>query len=406
MLWILYDFVMRLMAATASAGSMFSEKLALRNRGLKEQEIPQLSRTLWIHAASLGEFEQGKSILDGLRVRYPDKTLVLTFFSSSGYEKRKDYPAADHVFYLPYDRVHSMRKFIEKIDPDLVIIVKYEFWFNWLRIMEEKGVPYIFISAVFRHDQFFFRKGLSKIRDLLQKAEQIFVQNESSAQLLSRFHFQNITVAGDTRVDRTLEITGESFHSKIIETWRGDSFCVIAGSTWPPEERWLSQCYRTFPGWKWIIAPHEVNTSHIQEVKNRFGSDAMTLTEAEESNIVDTFSVLIIDRIGLLSRIYRYGDIAIIGGGEGTGIHNTLEPAAYGIPVIFGRKYDKFQEAVDFIEMGAARSVDSEKELASALESLSSPDTRENIKLDLQAYFKKQSGATGLILQHIKNILQ
>lgn len=406
MLWILYDFVMSLMAAIASAGSMFSEKLALRNQGLKEQEIPQLSRTLWIHAASLGEFEQGKSILDGLRVRYPDKTLVLTFFSSSGYEKRKDYPAADHVFYLPYDRARSMRKFVEKIDPDLVIIIKYEFWFNWLKIMRAKGVPYIFISAVFRPDQFFFRKGFGKIRNLLQKAEQIFVQNESSAQLLSRFHFQNITIAGDTRVDRTLEITRESFYSKIIEAWRADSFCVIAGSTWPPEERWLSQCSRIFPDWKWIIAPHEVNATHIAEVKKKFGSDAVTLTEAEEKDEINEFSVLIIDRIGLLSRLYRYGDIAVIGGGAGAGIHNTLEPAAYGIPVIFGRKYDKFQEAVDFIEMGAARSVDSEKELAAALKSLSSPEARESIKVDLQEYFKKQSGATGLILQHIKNILQ
>lgn len=409
MLWILYEFVMRLIAMIASAAGLFSKKLALRNHGLNHQKIPQLRESIWIHAASLGEFEQGKSIIDGLRRQYPDRIMVLTFFSSSGFEKRKDYPAVDHVFYLPYDRFRSMQKFVDRINPDLVIIIKYEFWFNWLRIMKQRGISYMFISALFRPDQFFFKNGFTKIRTLLQDAERIFVQNEPSARLLSRFHFQNVTVAGDTRVDRTIEITQEDFRSLVIERWLRDRFCVIAGSSWPPEEKWLAQCYDLFPDWRWIIAPHEVHSSHIFDIKKLFGEDALTLTEAEkildEGRSIDDVPVLIIDRIGLLSRLYRYGNIALIGGGMGAGIHNTLEPAAYGLPVIFGKKYKKFQEAVDFIEVGAAQSIGSENELVAALRFLSPAEVRENIRSQLKHYFEKQSGATNLILQQIKNIL-
>lgn len=408
MLWIFYDFAMFIMTLVARAGGMFSGKLKLRNRGLRDQKIPSLQNCIWIHAASLGEFEQGKSIIDGLRAQYPEKKLVLTFFSASGYEKRYDYANVDHVFYLPYDRYRGMKNFVSALNPELVVIVKYEFWFNWMRILRRKGIPYIFVSAVFRPDQFFLKKGFGPFREVLKSSEYLFVQNQSSVDVLSEFGFDNVVLKGDTRVDRTIEIVSEDYTSPEIEKWMGTDYCVIAGSSWPPEEKWISSIYKNFPEWKWIIAPHEVNENHIRDIKSLFGDDVVTFSDllsgecpTDDQNV----PILLIDQIGLLSRLYRYGDVAVIGGGMGAGIHNTLEPAAYGIPVVFGKKYENFQEAIDFVEMDVARSVESGTQLAAALQYFSGEEKRDQVKNLLHKYFENHSGATESILQQIKKIL-
>lgn len=415
-----YRFWMRILARLAGPAGALNGKLARRNRGLKNQRVPSLRKTIWIHAASLGEFEQGKMVIDGLRQRYPDRTIVLTFFSPSGYEKRKDYPAADHVFYLPYDTPGAMKEFVEKLDPSLVVIIKYEFWFTLLGILRDRRIPYVFVSAVFREDQYFFKKGFAPFRALLQSASRIFVQNEASRQLLRKWDFKNVVLTGDTRLDRTIEIRKEAFSMEILEEWKAGRFCFIAGSTWPPDEKLLASVFRKYSNWKWIIAPHEVHRGHIEQLSSMFGEKAVTLSRAEaerSAGKTDLLArpVLIIDRIGILSRLYRYGDLAYIGGGFGAGIHNTLEPAAYGLPLVFGPEYEKFQEALDFQEAGAAKVIGRKgdrnvaklsEDLVKILATMSEPEKRESVRQELNRYFMKHAGSTALILRDIKHILR
>ncbi len=407
MTYFIYRYVMQLVAFVAGKSGSLNDKLNRRNQGLRRQIIPDFRSSIWVHCASLGEFEQGKMLVDALRNQYPEKKLVLTFYSASGYEKIKDYEKVDSVLYLPYDVPVKMATLMDNLRPELVIFVKYEFWFTLLDGLIKREIPFVFVSSIFRQDQYFFKRGFKSLLDRILKANHIFVQNSTSRELLSEVGYNAVTVAGDTRIDRVIELRNQNFSWGSLETWKGDALCVIAGSTWPEDEKMLVNSFGSFPEWKWIIAPHEIAKDHLDKLRGLLGNQAVFLSDLGnlEDLIPNEKNVLVIDRIGLLSVLYRYGDIAYIGGGMGSGIHNTLEPAVYGLPLIFGPKYTKFQEAVDFYQLGVARVVNNENEMIAAFNYYGDPERRHDIGLILQDYFNEYSGATQKIISTIKNLI-
>lgn len=407
MVYFIYRNLMRIIPSLLKWAGIFNAKLEKRNLGLANQVVPVLDGCIWIHSASLGEFEQGKRVIDALRIHFPQKLLVLTFFSSSGFDKRKDYSGVDYVLYLPYDSPKEMDAMVRNLRPELVVFVKYEFWFNLLDTLCRDKIPYIFISSVFSSEQYLFRPPFQSLLQKLRCSRHIFVQNQTSWDVLQNHGFQAVTLAGDTRIDRVIELRRESFDHPNIRKWIGDAFCVVVGSSWPADEELLSQCIGRFPDWKWLIAPHELGHELRIDINKRLGHKISFLSDMEKNDQPETLSnaVLVIDRIGLLSRIYRYGDIAYIGGGFGAGIHNTLEPAVYGLPLIFGPKYEKFQEAIDFIELKAAEMITTSQELHTSLELYSDDFTRKEIRIKLNRYFDENQGATELIMKTIENTL-
>lgn len=406
MMFSIYKGFAKLFSGLAGLVTRGQGKLSKRNCGLKNQTVPALGNSLWVHCASLGEFEQGKRVIDALRMRYPNKKLVLTFYSSSGYEKKKDYKLVDHVLYLPYDTPQAMVAFVAALNPELVVFIKYEFWFTLLDVLHKRDVPFVFVSSVFRSDQYLFRRVFRPLLNKILNARHIFVQNISSKTLLSKHGYQNVTVAGDTRVDRVIEVKESEFTWSALEQWRKESVCVIAGSTWSEDEKLLVQAMSVFPGWKWIIAPHEIDRPHIKELEVLLGEESVFLSSCGmDAEIPSEKSVLVIDQIGLLSVLYRYGDIAYVGGGLGAGIHNTLEPTVYGLPVVFGSNYQKFQEAVDFCNLKAARVVTTTSELVEALKYFEEKEHRIEIREILENYFRKHEGATDKILSSLEKII-
>lgn len=380
----------------------FNDKLNLRNQGLKTQSVQPLKQSIWIHAASLGEFEQGKPVIDLIKAHYPNVPLVLTFFSASGYEKRKNYEQADGVYYLPYDTQSSMTSFIDKIQPKAVVFIKYEFWFNALQILKKRNINYYFISTVFRPDQYFFKTWGKPFLGLVAGAEILFVQNKSSQLLLNEHGIENVRVAGDTRIDRVLELVEQPFEHREIAEFTRDHFTVIAGSTWPADEELLLQAIDHFSDWKWILAPHEISSTAIQVLMDGLGPRLQLLSKFNSS--VEC-QVLVIDSVGLLSRIYRYGQMAYIGGGFGAGIHNTLEPLVYQLPVLFGPKYSKFPEAKAIIEHQMGASITSASTLIDGFTKFANDDAQFRVKAKIAEYIGENAGASGKILAELSEKL-
>lgn len=407
MTYFIYRYVMRLVAFVAGYAGGLNNKLRRRNEGLRNQTIPLFDSCIWIHCASLGEFEQGKMLVDGLRNQYPDKKLVLTFFSASGYEKIKGYKKVDKVLYLPYDTPGRMASMVDSLRPELVVFIKYEFWYSLLNELVKRKISFVFVSAVFRREQYFFKRGFRSLRGRILKATHIFVQNQMSKELLAEFGYYAVTVAGDTRIDRVIALKNQDYSWDSLEKWKDNTLCVVAGSTWPDDERELIPATRSFPRWKWIIAPHEITKDHLDMLRGLLGKQAVFLSEltSVDDPIPQEKKVLVIDRIGLLSVLYRYGDIAYVGGGMSSGIHNTLEPSVYGLPLVFGPKYEKFQEAVDFYQRGAARVVHNTNGMIAAFNYYDDSDRRYGIKLILQDYFDEHSGATEKIINLLNHII-
>lgn len=397
---------MKVVAFLATHAGFVGPKIQARNQGLAEQHVPHFDQCLWVHCASLGEFEQGKVLVDALRAQFPKKKIVLTFFSSSGYEKRKNYGMVDSVLYLPYDTPESMEELIGQINPQLVVFIKYEFWFTLLDSLSKRDIPFVFVSAVFRPSQYLFFPLFSSLKQRILKAEHIFVQNNESLDLLRSHGYDSVTVAGDTRIDRVLEIRKQTFEWAALDDWVRGHTVVIGGSTWPKDESFISLVISQYPGWKWILAPHDISPGHMDQIRTVFGDSLLFYTELEESRpMADDVHILIIDQIGLLSSLYRYGHIAYIGGGHGAGIHNTLEPAVYGLPLIFGPRYTKFQEAVDFTLNDTARVIRSKSELATALDHFSQPSVQDKVARLHRAYFDHRSGAVDQIMNTITEII-
>ncbi|MCD0486609.1 3-deoxy-D-manno-octulosonic acid transferase [Pedobacter sp. MC2016-14] len=405
MLW-LYNFGIFFYGLLINAFAQFNPKAKLFVEGRKNL-FPQISkkiisgdRTIWFHFASLGEFEQGRPVLERIKKQYYNKKIVITFFSPSGYEIRKNTPLADAVFYLPMDTPSNAKKFIDLVNPELVIFTKYEYWHNYFRILHERSVPLFMISAIFRPSQVFFKWYGRFNRKTLSYVTHFFVQNQESKLLLENIGIKNISLSGDTRFDTVTLNTEKSAPNNSIEAFIAAAPTLIAGSTWPADETLLSQLIKKQPDWKLIIAPHEIDPGHIDQIQMLFPQAVKY--SALPKHQTHSAQVLIIDNIGLLSSLYQYGLVSYIGGGFGAGIHNTLEAAAFALPVIFGPNYQKFQEAKDLIALKAANSVQNIEELAQAFE-IYANDTKYGVIA--KSYVSKKTGATNGILQAVEKFL-
>jgi 3-deoxy-D-manno-octulosonic-acid transferase len=324
-------------------------------------KVDRKAKYIWIHAASLGEFEQGRPIIEEIKRRHPEYKILLTFFSPSGYEVRKDYPLADIVCYLPFDKKRNVKKFLKFIQPEMAIFIKYEFWYNFVSALYTKNIPVYMVSAIFRKSQIFFKWYGMDMRKLLKRYACICVQDHVSANLLKSIDITNVAICGDTRFDRVLDVQKQAKKLNVVEAMAKKAAAehekiFVAGSSWPKDEDVIMPYFNITTDLKMIIAPHEISEAHLKYIESNLHRPHIRYSEAIPE-VMDEYDCLIIDSIGMLSSVYRYGQIAYVGGGFGVGIHNVLEAAVYDIPVIFGPNFKKFREAQQLIEKGGAYSV-------------------------------------------------
>ncbi|AXG69685.1 3-deoxy-D-manno-octulosonic acid transferase [Kordia sp. SMS9] len=345
----------------------FNTKLGLFVAGRKlvfktlANQISATDKVIWFHTASLGEFEQGLPVLEALKEKYPDHKFVLTFFSPSGYEVKKDSGVADVITYLPLDTKANARNFVKLVHPELVIFVKYEFWPNYLAALKKQHIHTISISTIFRSSQVFFKFYGSWMRKSLRAFDHIFVQDETSQQLLKRINFTDVTISGDTRFDRVLEILDRDNSLSFIENFKNNTTTIVIGSSWQEDEAiFVPFINASAEDCKFIIAPHNIKSQEIEKLKNSIKKSTVLFSEMEQHTDLSQFEVFIVDTIGILTKVYSYADIAYVGGGMGTtGLHNTLEPAVFGIPVVVGKNFTGFKEAEDLVQLGGVLSVNS-----------------------------------------------
>lgn len=357
-------------------------------------------KVVWIHAASLGEFEQGRPVIEKIREQQPEYKILVTFYSPSGYEIRKNYAGADYIFYLPIDTPGNAKKFLDVAHPEIAIIVKYEFWLNLLSELKRRGVRTYLISAIFRRNSIFFRSYGSIWRQALDSFEQMFVQNEESKELLHEIGFDNVVVAGDTRFDRVAEIARNVKKVPIVERFKGDSPLFVAGSTWGPDEEILQTLINDNPQIKFVVAPHEMENSRIERIIAQTKGGAVRYTQCNEVSDFSKTQVLILDTIGILSSVYGYATWSYIGGGFGVGIHNTLEAATFGLPIAFGPNYQKFKEARDMVALGAATKVESAEDLSAWFAPLRDDKSAlQRAGSAAKSYTQRNQGATSLIMK-------
>jgi 3-deoxy-D-manno-octulosonic-acid transferase len=360
---------------------------------------------IWVHCASLGEFEQGRPVIEAIHQQYPEYQIFLTFFSPSGYEIRKNYELAEYIFYLPADTKRNALKLIGVVRPEKAFFVKYEFWFNYINELKKQNIPLYLISAIFRVDQLFFKNSPwgKWYRQMLSGFSHFFVQDEQSVELLNSIGLKNVTKVGDTRFDRVAEIVRNGKNISIIEKFKGNSLLVVAGSTWKPDEKLLVQYLHNYPEVKFIIAPHETRKRNIDRLINLLKSSVICYTEATEATVMNK-QVMIVDTMGILSSVYKYADLAYIGGGFGVGIHNTLEAAIFGIPIMFGPNFLKFNEANILVKLGIAFPVVDFSSLETVLNSLLNDTERRTLIWQKSITFTNENiGATPLILNNVFN---
>ena len=406
---VIYNILIQLFPVVIFVSSVFGNtkaRLWLSGRKdifarIREQLKPNEKR-VWIHAASLGEFEQGRPLIEKIRKLYPEFKIFLTFFSPSGYEIRKNYSGADYVFYLPLDIRSNAKQFIDLVQPEKVLFIKYEFWYNYLTELKSRGIPVYLCSAIFRDNQVFFSWYGVWFRNMLSSFTWFFVQNKLSKSKLETIGFSNATITGDTRFDRVYDIATQSHEIETVQTFVGQRYCLVAGSTWQPDEELLSKYINDSQlPIVYIIAPHEIDGSHILRLENSIQKKSIRFSEIKNNPLTD-YQVLIIDNIGILSSLYRYGKVAYIGGGFGKGIHNILEAAAFGLPVIFGPNHNKFQEALDLVNQGGAFAISDFNSIKIRLDTLFT-DQKFLIESGLIAenFVKQNVGATDKILSHM-----
>lgn len=372
----------------------------LKNKILKD------NKTIWIHAASLGEFEQGLPVIEKLNATYPTYKILVTFFSPSGYEVKKDTAVADAVVYLPLDTRRNAKRFIETVNPVLAIFVKYEIWPNYLKELKEKQVPILLISAIFRKEQVFFKWYGGIMRKALQTFTHFFVQDENSVTLLKSIKLNNVTKSGDTRFDRVSEILEGGNNLSFMEHFKGNETCFVAGSTWPEDEEIIVKFINeTQNHLKFVLAPHNIKTDHIQSLKKSISKKAVLYTEIEHNDI-SSCEVLIINTVGLLTKIYSYAEIAYVGGAFATGLHNTLEPAVFGIPIIIGPEYKGFNEAEKLVAENGILVIRDYDEFTITLDNLLvNPEFLKNTGIINSNFVKENKGASVQIMAHIRRLL-
>lgn len=382
--------------------SFFNKKAFLLHKGQQDafnllcSKIDRNANYVWFHAASLGEFEQGRPVIEKLKLELPEVKIVLTFFSPSGYEVRKNYAGADVISYLPLDTYFNAKRFVTLVNPSKAIFIKYEFWPNYLTVLKDHNIPVYSISAIFRPTQIFFKSYGNWYRNLLSSFSHIFVQDKASNELLSNFQIDNSSIAGDTRFDRVVDLAQNASPIPLIELFlKGAQKVIVAGSSWPKDEELLVRFQKENPNFKLILVPHEIHEAHLSSIEKMLDVRSIRFTRADISTIHNN-DCLIVDTIGLLSSIYRYADVAYIGGGFGVGIHNTLEAAVWKVPVVFGPNFQKFREARELIEANGAKSISNFDELKSVFESYSQNKEAGN---NAGEYVLKNIGATTLILK-------
>ena len=404
-MFILYDIAMRLMSLVMRIAGLFSPKAKLWSDGRRKiidrikKEVTQGEEIAWFHAASLGEFEQGRPVIEAFRKKYPSYKIFLTFFSPSGYEIRKNYAGADYIFYLPVDTARNAYRFVSIVKPKTAVFIKYEIWANYLRFLSMSGCRTFLISAIFRPDSAFFKWYGGAYRRLLAYFEHIFVQNGQSEYLLGEAGFNNVSISGDTRFDRVWEIAAAAKKLPLVESFKSGSKVLVAGSTWKPDEDLLASLINESTDTKFIIAPHEIEDARIEKLRASIQRSSTRYTAHKEGDDISQFDVLFVDTIGILSSVYSYGEYAYIGGGFGVGIHNTLEAAAFGLPLAFGPNYHKFKEAADLISHGGASSVSSVEELSEWFTGLNGDkDLYEKASRSCADYVAEGRGATEVIM--------
>ena len=365
-------------------------------------KIDQKAKYLWFHAASLGEFEQGRPMIEYIRRTHPEYKIILTFFSPSGYEVRKDYKGADIVCYLPIDTPINAYRFVEKVRPCMAFFIKYEFWRNYLYNLHRRNIPVYSISSIFRPTQVFFRWYGGDYRHVLKYFTHLFVQNQQSKDLLAKIGLNNTTVVGDTRFDRVLDIFKAAKYLPLVEKFKDERLTLVAGSSWAPDEDLFIDYFNRHPEMKLIIAPHVVSEAHLIEIKSKLKRTSLPYSQATEEN-VNSADCLIIDGYGLLSSIYRYGEVAYVGGGFGVGIHNVLEAAVYGIPVLFGPNNEKFREARHLLDAKGGFEVKNQQVFDTLMDRFISDSTylQESGKA-AGDYVANNTGATEKVMQFLQ----
>jgi 3-deoxy-D-manno-octulosonic-acid transferase len=401
---LLYNLGVRFYFSLILAASFFNKKEHLWIKGRKKIDYQNFQKSAWFHFASLGEFEQGQPVLSSLRELHPGIKIVITFFSPSGYEIRKNTPFADAVYYLPLDTEANAHKFIDAIRPTMAVFTKYEYWYHFFNELHRRDIPLYIISGIFRPGQVFFKWYGGLHRKMLGFVTRFFVQDENSKLLLQQIGITNVSVSGDTRFDR---VWANAQHPKpfpLIREFKNKHKIFIAGSTWPEDEHLLAQLVEIYPRWKFIFAPHEITDEKINKFIGLLPANSAIKYSQLTTKKPQAYQTLIIDNIGMLSSLYQYGDIAYIGGGFGAGIHNTLEAAAFGLPVIFGPNYSKFKEAKDLIALQVGFSVSDSGGLKKTLAFLIEDEKRyHSISEKIKEYVEEHTGATETIMDYLIN---
>lgn len=409
---LFYNIFLFLYSAGIRIASLFNPKAKQWLIGRSTQTVavaPSSSKTVWMHCASLGEFEQGRPVIEALKKNNPSLQIVLTFFSSSGYQACKNYKGTDYIFYLPMDNIFSAKNFIDSINPSLVLWVKYEYWFYYLQELKKRNIPVLLVSGIFRTSQPFFKWYGGIWKKMLESFTHFFVQNEASKKLLATIGVtQNVTISGDTRFDRVTAIAETFLNNNIITTFCNNQKVIVAGSTWEDDEVILAAyADETHHQFKLVIVPHELDKAHLTEVKKMF-KQSVCYTDVEKDitllQNISNYKVLIVDTIGMLSRLYSVAYINYVGGGfTNDGIHNILEAAVWGKPIIIGENYEKYFEAIDLVESGAAESIGDTNELREVIDDWEKDENYYNESAAAaKKYVYENAGATEKIINYIQ----
>ena len=412
----IYNFILLFASQLLKIFAFFSPKMKLFVEGRKsvfetlKNNIQEFDKTIWFHAASLGEYEQGLTVIEKVKQKYPNHKIIITFFSPSGYEVRKNNTVADVTVYLPLDTISNAKQFLKVVHPEMVFFIKYEFWPNYLKELKNQNINTYLISGIFRENQAFFKWYGGFYRKALKTFTYFFVQNESSKLLLQSIGFSNVSVSGDTRFDRVVTILEKDNTLDFIAAFKNNQPTIVIGSSWPKDEELLIQYIESAPqNVKFIIAPHNINHNQILNLKSKISKKTLLFSEKKEmlkqvqhDNLED-FQVFIIDTIGILTKIYSYADIAYVGGGFGNpGVHNLLEPATFGIPIVIGPNYSHFAEAIELVQIGGCISVNNPENFQAILNELISDSLVQKSKGNLGAQFvQKNKGAVAKIMSTV-----
>ncbi|APG65595.1 3-deoxy-D-manno-octulosonic acid transferase [Tenacibaculum todarodis] len=408
----LYNILVFIASLLLPLIALFNKKIKLFVDGRKEtftklSSINKTDKVIWFHAASLGEFEQAIPIIEELKNKYDNYKIVVTFFSPSGYEIRKNYALADIVCYLPLDSKSKMKKLLEIVHPTVAIFIKYEFWPNLLSQLKRKEIPTILVSGILREKQSFFKWYGGFMREKLNTFNHFFVQNEESKKLLKSINLNNVTIAGDTRFDRVSTILNQDNRLDFISEFKNSKYVIVAGSTWQEDEELLVNYINNEASEeeKFIIAPHNINQKNIEILKNSILKKTVLFSAKGNTSLAE-YQVFIIDTIGILTKIYSYADTTYVGGGLKTGLHNILEPATFGVPIVIGNKYKKFKEAEDLVALKGCISINNQEEFSTIFTKFKADENyRKSTGNINKKYIQENLGATPLVVNYLKNIL-